>query len=134
MNLVESARQLFDQKPAPEVFLDKLADEIVRYHGETANANVKPPRQSPNPEKELGITTLYFDLMNFYSKWSIKIEDWRDLQPPFIELLKEYLAGEELNPRKLPGYQPLLTACGKRNYELAQSRRYATEGWFEMGQ
>ncbi len=137
MNLVESAQRLFTQNLSPEVFLLKLADEIVQYHGETSNAHVRPPRPSPNPEKERGITTLYFDLVNFYSKWSIKPDDWRDLQPVFVELVRDYLASSEVDPRKLPNYEAATKCSGQRIHELALSGRYPAdevrEQWFGGG-
>ena len=137
MNLVENTQRLLNEGLVPAVFLEKWRNEISRYHDEIGYPNVTPPRTSSNPEKERGISTVNFDFVRFYFQWSIQIEDWADLQPLFIDFIREYLASPELDPRKMASYDPLLKRSGQRIHELAMSGRYPEEEvrfqWFGGG-
>ena len=119
-----------------EQFWTEFRKELVLYINENSYPTVRPPRETLNPEKEGGVATLHFDLVRFYEVW-IKIEDWRDLQPVFVDLLREYLESAELDPRKLPSYDAVLKRSGQRIHELAMSGRYPAdevrEQWFGGG-
>ena len=138
MNFVESTDKLLTLGLSAEEFLQRLGDELVLYNGETAYEQIKPPRISPNPERERGISKIYFDFVRFFVQWSIAVEDWRDLQPLTVDFIREYLASPEVDPRKMPGHHALEKKCGQRIQELAMSGRYPEDEvrfqWFGGGE
>lgn len=137
MNFVASTEKLLAQNLSAEEFINRFREELILYHDETGYPTVSPPRHSPNPEKERGLSTIHFDFMKFFFQWSIKIEDWRDLQPLMVEFIRDYLASAETDPRKMVGHKILEKKCRERIQELARSGKYPADEvryqWFDGG-